>query len=183
MRRVPVGLDHEPGLVRRRPRVLLEPSCVRVIRQHRAPCVERGDASRRVPSTSHSPRVLRSSSGSRARWRSWSRLGWRDGHRGVLHGDYAAHRIDDCPGVGEELVQLGLVQSVEPSTGVAYAVRSPAIWPLWSEASELARRFSHLSFEWVRRTQNKEADALTRKAYAADVAAGRPDLWLAEAAS
>ena len=64
-----------------------------------------------------------------------------------------------------------------------YAVRSPAIWPLWSEASELARRFSQLSFEWVRRTQNKEADALTRKAYAADVAAGRPDLWLAEAAS
>lgn len=46
-----------------------------------------------------------------------------------------------------------------------YAVRSPAIWPLWSEASKLARRFSDLRFEWVRREQNKEADALTRKAY------------------
>jgi len=47
-----------------------------------------------------------------------------------------------------------------------YCVRSAAIRPLWQQASQLAKRFSLMCFEWVPRESNKEADELTRVAYA-----------------
>lgn len=47
-----------------------------------------------------------------------------------------------------------------------YAVRSPRIEPLYSRAKALAVKFRKLRFRWVPREQNKEADALTRRAYA-----------------
>ncbi|MGB9791861.1 MAG: ribonuclease HI [Thermacetogeniaceae bacterium] len=46
-----------------------------------------------------------------------------------------------------------------------YAVRSPKIIPLYNRAVELAEKFSSLSFKWVPREQNEEADKLSRKAY------------------
>lgn len=47
-----------------------------------------------------------------------------------------------------------------------YEVRSPKIWPLYTKASQLARRFPNLRFKWVPREQNSEADHLSRVAYA-----------------
>lgn len=46
-----------------------------------------------------------------------------------------------------------------------YAVRSPRLMPLYARALELAEKFSGLSFKWVPREQNEEADRLSRKAY------------------
>lgn len=54
-----------------------------------------------------------------------------------------------------------------------YAVRSPAILPLYQEALPLVRAVQPL-LEWVPREQNELADALTREAYA--VARGQPAL-------
>ncbi|MCL6478566.1 MAG: reverse transcriptase-like protein [Peptococcaceae bacterium] len=47
-----------------------------------------------------------------------------------------------------------------------YAVRSSRIEPLYSRAKALAVKFRKLRFRWVPRENNKEADALTRRAYA-----------------
>ena len=46
-----------------------------------------------------------------------------------------------------------------------YRVNAPRIVPKYKKAKELAKRFKELKFEWVPRNQNKEADALSRKAY------------------
>jgi ribonuclease HI len=48
-----------------------------------------------------------------------------------------------------------------------YAVRSPRILPLYGKAVSLARKFRRVKFRWVPREQNEEADALSRRAYAA----------------
>lgn len=54
-----------------------------------------------------------------------------------------------------------------------YAVRSSRIAPLYQYASTLARCFRRLSFRWVPREQNAEADALSRRAYTAEIEASR----------
>lgn len=46
-----------------------------------------------------------------------------------------------------------------------YKVNVPRIVPKYKKAKKLAKRFKELKFEWVPRNQNKEADALSRKAY------------------
>lgn len=46
-----------------------------------------------------------------------------------------------------------------------YQVRSPRIRPLYKKVKELERWFKFLQFQWVPREQNREADALSRKAY------------------
>lgn len=46
-----------------------------------------------------------------------------------------------------------------------YAVRSSNLIPLHARVLDLARRFRNLSFRWVPREQNEEADKLSRKAY------------------
>lgn len=47
-----------------------------------------------------------------------------------------------------------------------YGVHSPRIIPLYRRARELAKEFKRLEFRWVPREKNREADALSRKAYA-----------------
>lgn len=47
-----------------------------------------------------------------------------------------------------------------------YKVKSPLLAPLYKKARELAFRFPSLSFEWIPREQNREADKLTNLAYA-----------------
>jgi len=46
-----------------------------------------------------------------------------------------------------------------------YAVRSVNLIPLHKKAITLAREFANIAFQWIPRKQNKEADALSRKAY------------------
>lgn len=46
-----------------------------------------------------------------------------------------------------------------------YAVRSPRIIPLHTQAKNLAKGFREINFRWVPREQNAEADALSRDAY------------------
>jgi len=46
-----------------------------------------------------------------------------------------------------------------------YAVRSPRVFPLYRRALRLAKNFRNLRFAWVPREKNREADALSRKAY------------------
>ena len=50
-----------------------------------------------------------------------------------------------------------------------YAVRASRILPLYERAIDLAQRAGVTRFEWVPRTNNTEADALSRRAYAAVV--------------
>jgi ribonuclease HI len=47
-----------------------------------------------------------------------------------------------------------------------YKVKSPLLAPLYSQVRALLPRFSSLSFEWVPREENREADRLTNLAYA-----------------
>jgi ribonuclease HI len=48
----------------------------------------------------------------------------------------------------------------------SYAVRSARVRPLYEKAKRLSARFRNISFRWIPREKNKEADALSRKAYA-----------------
>ena len=45
----------------------------------------------------------------------------------------------------------------------------------YSEAKELAKRFSNITFKWVPREKNEEADALSREAYSKDRSDERSD--------
>lgn len=47
-----------------------------------------------------------------------------------------------------------------------YKVKSPLLAPLYSQVKALLPRFPALSFEWVPREKNREADRLTNLAYA-----------------
>ncbi len=55
----------------------------------------------------------------------------------------------------------------------AYAVRSQRIAGLHGELRRLAVRFRQLRWRWVPREENREADALSRRAYAEAVSKGR----------
>ena len=46
-----------------------------------------------------------------------------------------------------------------------YAVRSERILPLYRKTIKTAKNFKSIVFEWIPREKNKEADALSRKAY------------------
>jgi len=46
-----------------------------------------------------------------------------------------------------------------------FKVKAPRIIELYKESKELASQFSDIRFEWVDRSQNSEADLLTRIAY------------------
>lgn len=54
-----------------------------------------------------------------------------------------------------------------------YAVRSEKIRPLYRRAKKEAKKFKDLHFCWVPREQNKEADALSRKAYQDSIESSR----------
>ncbi|MBI4565759.1 MAG: reverse transcriptase-like protein [Planctomycetes bacterium] len=53
-----------------------------------------------------------------------------------------------------------------------YKVKAPSIVNLFVKAREMSFRFPSLRFEWVPREQNREADALTNRAYAQYQAGG-----------
>lgn len=46
-----------------------------------------------------------------------------------------------------------------------YRVNSPNIIPLYERVMKLSKNFNNISFTWVRRELNKEADAMSKKAY------------------
>ena len=54
-----------------------------------------------------------------------------------------------------------------------YKVKSPSIVDLFNQVRELVRKFPSITFEWIPREENKEADAQTNKAYAEFTAASR----------
>jgi len=54
-----------------------------------------------------------------------------------------------------------------------YKVKSPSIVDLYNRVRELVRKFPSIEFEWVPREENKEADALTNRAYAEFTAASK----------
>lgn len=47
-----------------------------------------------------------------------------------------------------------------------YKVKSPSIVNLYNRVRELAGKFNSITFEWIPREKNMEADALTNRAYA-----------------
>jgi len=47
----------------------------------------------------------------------------------------------------------------------SWNVNSPNIIPLWQQARGLVEKFKAVSFEWVPREENKEADLMSRAAY------------------
>lgn len=51
-----------------------------------------------------------------------------------------------------------------------YKVKSPSIVTLFKRVRELITQFPSISFEWVPREKNREADALTNRAYAEFIA-------------
>lgn len=46
-----------------------------------------------------------------------------------------------------------------------YSVNSPNIIPLYERVIKLTKNFDNISFEWVRRELNQEADIMSKKAY------------------
>ena len=56
-----------------------------------------------------------------------------------------------------------------------YNVRSACILPLYMKATGYIRKFENIVFEWVPREGNKEADRLSKKAYADYVASINPN--------
>ncbi len=56
-----------------------------------------------------------------------------------------------------------------------YKVKSPSIVTLFNRVRDLAGRFASIAFEWVPREENREADALTNRAYAEFGARGAGD--------
>lgn len=47
-----------------------------------------------------------------------------------------------------------------------YKVKSPSIVDLFTRVRDLAKKFPAIAFEWVPREENKDADAMTNRAYA-----------------
>ncbi len=47
-----------------------------------------------------------------------------------------------------------------------YKVKSPSIIDLFTRVRDLSTKFASITFEWIPREENKEADALTNRAYA-----------------
>ncbi|HEY3226433.1 MAG TPA: ribonuclease HI [Planctomycetota bacterium] len=66
----------------------------------------------------------------------------------------------------EKMVVRGDSELVIRQLKGEYKVKSPSIAHLFKRVRELAGRFPSITFEWIPREQNKEADALTNRAYA-----------------
>jgi len=47
-----------------------------------------------------------------------------------------------------------------------YKVKSPSIVDLFTRVRDLSKKFAAITFEWIPREENREADALTNRAYA-----------------
>jgi len=64
-----------------------------------------------------------------------------------------------------KIVVKGDSQLVIKQLNKQYAVKAPRIIPLYLKAQKLASMFKDISFIWIPREQNKEADTLSHKAY------------------
>jgi hypothetical protein len=66
----------------------------------------------------------------------------------------------------EKIVVRGDSELVVKQLKGEYKVKSPLLAPLYRKLKEMASQFSSLTFEWVPRERNREADRLTNLAYA-----------------
>ena len=66
----------------------------------------------------------------------------------------------------EEILVRGDSELVIRQLKGEYKVKSPSIVDLFNRVRALARTFTKLTFEWVPREENGEADAMTNRAYA-----------------
>ncbi|MCL6559581.1 MAG: reverse transcriptase-like protein [Firmicutes bacterium] len=66
---------------------------------------------------------------------------------------------------GEKIIVCSDSQFCVRQLNGQYAVKSTRVMPLYLQVKELARKFKDLSFEWIHREKNQEADSLSRKAY------------------
>jgi ribonuclease HI len=65
----------------------------------------------------------------------------------------------------EKIVVRGDSQLVINLMNGVWTARGGMYYPHYLKARELASKFSHITFEWVPRSKNEEADSLSRKAY------------------
>jgi len=65
----------------------------------------------------------------------------------------------------EKVVVKGDSQLVIRQLNGQYAVKAPRILLLFEKAMKLIQKFSDISFLWIPREENEEADSLSRKAY------------------
>jgi len=66
----------------------------------------------------------------------------------------------------EKLIVRGDSELVIKQLKGEYKVKSPSIVGLFTRVRDLAAKFSSISFGWVPREENKDADAMTNRAYA-----------------
>jgi ribonuclease HI len=66
----------------------------------------------------------------------------------------------------ENIVVRGDSELVIRQLNGVYKVKSPSIVNLFKQVRELAGKFPSITFEWVPREENRDADALTNRAYA-----------------
>jgi len=65
----------------------------------------------------------------------------------------------------EDLEVFGDSQLVIQQMNGKYKLRAAKLRPLYSRAKELSSQFVSITFRWVRREDNREADRLSREAY------------------
>jgi ribonuclease HI len=66
----------------------------------------------------------------------------------------------------EKIVVRGDSELVVKQLKGEYKVKSPLLAPLYKKTRDLSSKFESLTFEWVPRERNREADRLTNLAYA-----------------
>jgi len=97
---------------------------------------------------------------------------------GVINHPYPSNNVAEymaCIKVLEKLIELGLncekvtvrsdSQLLIYQLNGYYSVRAERIIPLYERTLELIGEFAEITFEWVPREENAEADELSRKAY------------------
>jgi probable phosphoglycerate mutase len=88
-------------------------------------------------------------------------------YSGLIAGLKAAHEL----GATHVDVRMDSKLVVEQMSG-RWQIKNPGLRPLAAEAATLVGRFQAVTFEWIPRERNKDADALANRAM--DEAAGKP---------
>ena len=84
-----------------------------------------------------------------------------------IHRSYSGNGMASENGYSTEKVAMRQIVSFACISFQEYMSSFERIWPLYQKAVELEKNFKHIKYEWVPRKRNKEADALSRKAYEA----------------
>jgi ribonuclease HI len=75
---------------------------------------------------------------------------------------------------------VAFAMGIDPSTGRSWKIKGPHVLPLFDKAKTLARGMD-ITFKWIPREENKEADELSRIAYESgrsdDSNQFRPEKW------